>query len=73
VDLSDKFVSEGSMELGPKEDFFIFLDGDHLGRLLRKHCGVEAESGYTPLGWPRITVERVDGAAAPAESPVSET
>ncbi|MDP8900285.1 MAG: hypothetical protein M3N33_03905 [Actinomycetota bacterium] len=28
------FVAEGGMELGPKEEFFIFLNGDYLGRQL---------------------------------------
>ena len=73
MDPSEKFVLEGSVELGPKEDFFIFVDGEHLGTLLRKHFGVEAETGYTALGQLRITVERVDGAAAPADPPASET
>jgi hypothetical protein len=68
VDSSEKFVVEGWVELGPKEDFFIFVDGEHLGTLLRKHFGIEAETGYTPLGRLRVTVERADepGASAPA-------
>ena len=64
---SEKFVVEGSTELGPKEDSFIFVDGEHLGTLLREHLGVSAEVGYTPLGRMRITVERVEGSAAPGE------
>lgn len=60
MDSSEKFVAEGSVELGPKEDFFVFLDGEHLGTLLRKHFNVEAETGYTSLGRLRITAERVD-------------
>jgi len=76
VDASEKFVAEGSVELGPKEDFFVFLDGEHLGTLLRKHFGVGAEVGYTPLGQLRVTVERADGpadgSAAPGGSSASE-
>lgn len=59
VDGSEKFVAEGSVELGPKEDFFVFVDGEYLGTLLRTHFGFEAETGYTSLGRLRITVERV--------------
>lgn len=66
---SEKFVVEGSMELGPKEDFFIFIDGDYLGTLLRKHFGALAEAGYTPLGRMRVTVELVEGPATAAQPP----
>ncbi|QIN78985.1 hypothetical protein GBA65_11135 [Rubrobacter marinus] len=62
---SERFVAEGSVELGPKEDFFVFLDGEHLGSMLRRHFGAEAESGYTPIGRLRVTVERVEEQAAP--------
>lgn len=61
MDRSENFVAEGSVELGPKEDFFVFVDGEHLGTLLRTHFGVDAETGYTSLGRLRVTVERVDG------------
>ena len=69
MDSSEKFVADGSVELGPKEDYFVFLDGEHLGTLLRRHFGVKAESGYTPLGRLRVTVERVGEALG--ESPAS--
>ena len=69
---SKKFIAEGSVELGPKEDFFGFLDGEHPGTMLRRHFGVEAEVAYIPLGRLRVTVERVDGCAAPGESPAPE-
>jgi hypothetical protein len=29
-----KFVAKGKLEIGPKEEFFVFLDGEYLGRLL---------------------------------------
>ena len=67
---SEKFVAEGSADPGPKEAFFVCLDGKHLGTLLRKHFGVEAS--YTPLGRLCIMLERVDGPAAPGE-PATET
>ena len=54
-----KFVVEGNLEMGPKEEFFVFLDGEHLGRLLVKHFDVSEELGYTDLGQVRITVERL--------------
>lgn len=50
-------MAEGDLELGPKEDFFVFLDGEHLGRLPREHFGLASETGYTPLGRARVTVE----------------
>ena len=55
-----KFVREGIVEVGPKAQFFVFVDGDYLGALLSEHFGVSAETGYTPLGRLRITVERLE-------------
>ena len=54
------------MELGPKEDFFLFVNGEYLGTLLRTHFGVEAEIGYTSLGRLRVTVERIEEPAPEA-------
>ncbi len=51
------------MELGPKEDYFVFIDGEYLGQLLRIHFGADAETGYTALGRLRVTVERVEDPA----------
>ena len=72
MDPSEKFVADGSVELGPKEDYFIFLEGEHLGTMLRKHFGVDAETGYTSLGRLRITVERLSETTEPGELPGSE-
>ena len=65
MDSSEKFVREGIVELGPKEDYFTFVDGEYLGKLLRTHFGVDAEPGYTSLGRLRVTVERLGETAAP--------
>lgn len=72
MDPSEKFGADGSVELGPKEDYFIFLEGEHLGTMLRKHLGVNAETGYTPLGRLRITVERLSETTEPGALPGSE-
>lgn len=49
---------EGLLELGPRADYFAFLDGDFLGRMLAQHAGVKPKEGeYTRLGRARITVE----------------
>jgi hypothetical protein len=60
LDLSDKLIMEGIVEVGPKEDYFAFVDGEYLGALLRRHFGVGPERGYTSLGRLRITVERLE-------------
>jgi hypothetical protein len=65
VEPSERFVREGIVELGPKEDFFAFVDGKHLGKLLRTHLGVDADPGYTSLGRLRVTVERLEGPVTP--------
>ena len=52
------FVAEGLLELGPRADFFLFFDGEFLGRVLAQHIGVESVEGeYTRLGRARISVE----------------
>lgn len=60
MDSSEKFVREGNVEVGPKADFFVFVDGEYLGTLLSEHFGVGAEPGYTSLGRLRVTVERLE-------------
>ncbi len=32
MERGEKFVAEGKVEIGPKEQFFMFLGGEHLGR-----------------------------------------
>jgi hypothetical protein len=58
------FVVEGLLEVGPRGDYFAFLDGDFLGRILSQHAGVEPKEGeYTRLGRARITVEWLEDEA----------
>jgi hypothetical protein len=65
-----EFVAEGSMEVGPSERFFLFLDGEHLGRLLLRHFRLPEERGNSKLGRVRVTVERLeDSDAAEKASP----
>jgi hypothetical protein len=51
------FVAEGHMQLGPTEYYFVFLDGEYLGKLVSEHFGIPEERGYTDIGWVRVTVE----------------
>lgn len=52
------FSMEGVVEVGPRADYFVFLDGEQLGKLLSQHSGVRPVVGeYTRLGRARITVE----------------
>ena len=48
------------MEVGPKENYFAFVDGEHPGALLRRHFGTGPEHGYTSLGRLRITADRLE-------------
>ena len=57
----ERFVSEGKLEVGPKEQFFAMLDGEYLGKLLLERFGGAKEQGYTDLGRVRVTVERLEG------------
>ena len=56
----NKFVAEGKMAVDPSARYFVFLDGEYLGRGLVDHFGLPEERGYTDLGHVRITVERMD-------------
>ena len=67
------FVVEGLVEIGPRADYFAFVDGHFLGHMLAQHAGVESVPGeYTRLGRARITVEWLEddeltGEAFPTE------
>ena len=66
------FVAEGLLEIGPRADFFLFLDGDFLGRMRTQYAGVEPKpkGEYTRLGRARVTVEWLeDDEAAEEASP----
>jgi hypothetical protein len=45
-----EFVTEGKMEIGPKGQYFTFLDDDRVGRLVLKHFGLREELGHGDLG-----------------------
>lgn len=54
-----EFVAEGELEVGPSAQYFVFLDGEHLGQRLVDHFKLPAERGYTRFGRVRVTVERL--------------
>jgi hypothetical protein len=54
------FVEEGKIEIGPKEEYFIFLDGEHLGKRLVDYFQLPGDFGYCDLGRVRITVEQLE-------------
>lgn len=58
----EAFVAEGKLEVGPKKEFFAFLDGEFLGKLLMEHFDAPEVPGYADLGRVRITVERIEDA-----------
>lgn len=64
----NKLVAEGKLEVGPKEECFIFLNGDHLGKLFVDHFDMAGEPGYCDLGRVRITVERLENDEAAEEA-----
>lgn len=55
----DGFLAEGRLEVGPKEGFFVVLDGEHLGELLVRHFGLPEVRGYTDLGRVRVAARRL--------------
>lgn len=59
------FVTEGLVQIGPRADFFVFMDGEQLGKVFAQHSGVEPKQGeYTPLGRARVTVEWLEESPA---------
>ena len=63
-----EFVAEGELQVGPSEQFFVFLDGEHLGQRLSRHFRLPEERGYTDLGRVRVTVERMEADEATEEA-----
>lgn len=55
-----EFVAEGQLELGPTEYYFLFLDGEYLGKLVSDHFRLPEERGYTDVGRVRVTVELLE-------------
>ncbi len=52
------FSTEGLIEVGSRADFFVFMNGEQLGKLLSQHSGIEPIVGeYTKLGRAGITIE----------------
>ena len=52
------FVVEGLVEVGPRADFLLFVDGERMGYLFLQHSGAEPkEHDYTPLGRARVSVQ----------------
>jgi hypothetical protein len=47
-------------KIGPKERFFVFVEGEHLGKLLVEHFQLPGDLGYCDLGRVRVTVELLD-------------
>lgn len=60
MDREDAFSVEGHLEIGPSEQYFVFLDGEWLGRLLLNHFDLPEERGYTSVGRVRVTFEPLE-------------
>ncbi len=60
MERGEKFVAKGKLEIGPKEQFFMFMGGEHLGQLPMDHFGVPAEPGYKDLGRVSVKVEPLE-------------
>ena len=54
------FLAEGRLEIGPKEQLFVFFDGEYLGQLLVDHFDMPEEPGYCDLGRVCIRVEKLN-------------
>ncbi len=64
------FFVEGLVEVGPRTDFLLFVDGERIGYLFLQHSGAEPkEHEYTPLGRARVSVEWLEDEATEEASP----
>jgi hypothetical protein len=45
------FSLEGVVEVGPRADYFVFLDGEQLGKVFSPRLGAKLGPGESPLGW----------------------
>jgi hypothetical protein len=63
------FVVEGVIEIGPRGDYFTFVDGRFFGHVLTRQAGVKPVVGeYTRIGRARITVEWLEDDEATEEA-----
>jgi hypothetical protein len=63
------FSIEGAVQIGPRADYFLFLDGEQVGKVFSHYAGVKPIHGeYTRLGRARITVEWLDDDEATEEA-----
>lgn len=66
------FSVEGIVEVGPQADFFMFLDGEQIGKLLSQRSGVETNPyECTRLGRVQITAEWLEDDEATQEVSLS--
>ena len=66
------FSVEGIVEVGPQADFFMFLDGEQIGKLFSQRSGVETNPyEYTRLGRVQITAEWLEDDEATQEVSLS--
>ena len=64
------FVVEGTVEVGPRTDYLLFVDAEQMGYLFLQHSGTEPkEHEYTPLGRARVSVEWLDDESTEEASP----
>jgi hypothetical protein len=69
MELRRDFSTEGVVEIGPRADYFLFLDGEQMGRVFSHQAGVQPVPGeYTRLGRARITVEWLEDDEATEEA-----
>jgi hypothetical protein len=63
VEPPEKLVREVLVQIGPREDYLDFFDGENLDQPLRGSSSADAETGYAPPGRLRVTPERVEDRA----------
>lgn len=62
-------VAEGRLKIGPSERFFVFLNGEYLGKALIGRFGLPEERGYTDQGRVRVTMEWLGQVDSPGSDP----
>ena len=60
------FCVEGVVEIGSRADYFVFLDGEQLGKIFSQRSGERPESGEYAL--PGITAEWLEDDEATEEA-----